>query len=125
LQREGGKYPDSWHYNHMDDPRTMSPGSIMPMYPWLLDDELDTSSTAPKIRAMMTLGVPYPEGYDKIANQDLVRQQNKIVNNLKESGIEALPNKEIIAMISYLQRLGTDIKGENKIVFGQIATTKP
>jgi len=55
----------------------------------------------------------------------LVRQQNKIVNNLKESGIEALPNKEIIAMISYLQRLGTDIKGENKIVFGQIATTKP
>jgi cytochrome c oxidase cbb3-type subunit I/II len=125
LQREGGKYPDSWHYNHMDDPRTMSPGSIMPMYPWLLDDDLDTTSTAPKIRAMMTLGVPYPEGYDKIANQDLVRQQNKIVNNLKESGIEALPNKEIIAMISYLQRLGTDIKGENKIVFGQIATTKP
>ena len=95
------------------------------IYDDLLDDDLDTTSTAPKIRAMMTLGVPYPEGYDKIANQDLVRQQNKIVNNLKESGIEALPNKEIIAMISYLQRLGTDIKGENKIVFGQIATTKP
>jgi cytochrome c oxidase cbb3-type subunit I/II len=103
----------------------MSPGSIMPMYPWLLDNELDTATTAPKIRAMMTLGVPYPEGYDKIANQDLVRQENKIAANLKESGIETVPNKEIIALISYLQRLGTDIKGENKIVFGQIATTKP
>ncbi|MEP7317986.1 MAG: cytochrome-c oxidase, cbb3-type subunit I, partial [Panacibacter sp.] len=58
LARIGGKYPDSWHYNHMFDPRIMSPGSIMPAYPWLMDNKLDTSSTPAKIRAMQTLGVP-------------------------------------------------------------------
>jgi cytochrome c oxidase cbb3-type subunit I/II len=125
LMREGGKYPDSWHYNHMDDPRSMSPGSIMPPYPWLLDDELDTASTSAKIRVMTSLGVPYPEGYDKIANKDLSRQEAKITASLKESGIETMPNKEIVALIAYLQRLGTDIKGENKITFGEVATTKP
>ena len=61
LAREGGKYPDSWHYNHMYDPRSMSPGSIMPQYTWLLDDAIDTASTPAKIRAMQTLGVPYPD----------------------------------------------------------------
>ncbi|MBS1566848.1 MAG: cytochrome-c oxidase, cbb3-type subunit I, partial [Bacteroidetes bacterium] len=55
LAREGGKYPDSWHYNHMMDPRIMSPGSIMPNYPWLLDNTIDTASTPAKIRAMQTL----------------------------------------------------------------------
>jgi cytochrome c oxidase cbb3-type subunit I/II len=125
LMRQGGKYPDSWHYNHMDDPRTMSPGSIMPQYPWLLEDDLDTASTPAKIRVMIRLGVPYPNEYDKIANADLVRQELKITKNLKESGIETPPNKEIIAIIAYLQRLGTDIKGENKIIFGQIDIEKP
>src|SRR5215207_5795502 len=43
LHRVGGKYPDSWHLNHMLDPTSMSPGSIMPSYPWLLDDDLDTT----------------------------------------------------------------------------------
>lgn len=118
LHRVGGKYPDSWHYNHMDEPTTMSPGSIMPAYPWLLDDELDTASTPAKIRAMITLGVPYPENYDKIANKDLMLQANQIVSNLKSSGIETPPNKEIISVIAYLQRLGIDIKGENKVLFG-------
>jgi cytochrome c oxidase cbb3-type subunit I/II len=118
LHRVGGKYPHSWHYNHMDEPTTMSPGSIMPAYPWLLDDELDTASTPAKIRAMITLGVPYPEGYDKIANKDLMAQANEIVENLKSDGVETPPNKEIISVIAYLQRLGIDIKGENKVLFG-------
>lgn len=118
LARQGGKYPNSWHYNHMDEPTTMSPGSIMPAYPWLLDDELDTASTPAKIRAMITLGVPYPEGYDKIANIDLMAQANEIVENLKSDGIQTPPNKEIISVIAYLQRLGIDIKGENKVLFG-------
>ncbi len=112
LAREGGKYPDSWHYNHMYDPRSMSPGSIMPQYVWLLDDNLDTSSTAAKIRAMKTLGVPYPAGYDKIANNDLVQQEDSITANLKKDKIETPPNKEIIALIAYLQRIGRDIKTE-------------
>jgi cytochrome c oxidase cbb3-type subunit I/II len=114
LHRIGGKYPDSWHYNHMLDPTSMSPGSIMPSYSWLLDNDLDTSSTAAKIRAMRTLGVPYPEGFDKIANKNLTAQSDSIAASLKKDGIETLSDKEIIAVIAYLQRLGTDIKATPK-----------
>lgn len=115
LHRVGGKYPDSWHYNHMLEPSSMSPGSIMPTYPWLLDDNLDTSSTAAKIRAMQTVGVPYPVGYDLIANKDLMHQADSIKNTLAESGIKTASNKEIVALISYLQRLGKDIKLTTKV----------
>lgn len=110
LHRVGGKYPDSWHYHHMEEPASMSPGSNMPPYPWLLTDKLDTTSTADKIRAMQTLGVPYPEGYAEVANRDLVIQAEKITKNLRESGVEAMSDTDIIAVIAYLQRLGTDIK---------------
>ena len=110
LQREGGKYGNSWHYNHLMDPRLMSPGSIMPEYSWLISQKLDTSTTAAKIRAMQTIGVPYPAGYDKIANQDLVKQAKGIADNLATDHIKVNSNKEIVAIIAYLQRLGTDIK---------------
>jgi cytochrome c oxidase cbb3-type subunit I/II len=110
LAREGGKQTDSWHYNHMYDPRSMSPGSIMPAYPWLLDRKIDTASTGAKIRAMQTLGVPYPEGYDKQANRDLMQQADAIASNLQKDKIETMSNVEIIALIAYLQRIGTDIK---------------
>jgi cytochrome c oxidase cbb3-type subunit I/II len=110
LAREGGKYPDSWHYNHMLEPNSMSPGSIMPTYSWLLDDDLDVSTLKSKIKAMQTLGVPYPAGYADIAEADLNKQAEIIAANLKKDGIETSPKKEIIAMIAYLQRMGTDIK---------------
>jgi cytochrome c oxidase cbb3-type subunit I/II len=112
LARLGGKYPDSWHYNHMVDPTSMSPGSIMPPYPWLLEDQIDGNSTIAKIKAMQRLGVPYPEGYDKIAVKDMEAQAKQIADNLKKDGIETLADREIIALIAYLQRLGKDIKGE-------------
>lgn len=125
LAREGNKYPDSWHYNHMYDPRSMSPGSIMPQYTWLLDNALDTASTPAKIRAMRTIGVPYPEGYDLQANKDLMQQANSIAANLKKDKIETPPNVEIVALIAYLQRLGTDIKAEpEKNVTTTITTNK-
>jgi len=114
LAREGGKYPDSWHYNHLYDPRSMSPGSIMPQYVWLLDNKLDTASTPAKIRAMKTLGVPYPDGYDKIANIDLMKQADSIASNLKKDKIETPSDVEIVALIAYLQRIGRDIKAEPK-----------
>ena len=114
LAREGGKNPNSWHYNHMDNPTIMSPGSIMPRYSWLLDNDLDTSTTPAKIRAMQTLGVPYEKGYDQLANTDLMAQAKTITENLKTDKIKTAPNKEIIAVIAYLQRLGKDIKGEQK-----------
>ncbi|TAH23885.1 MAG: cytochrome-c oxidase, cbb3-type subunit I [Cytophagales bacterium] len=110
VHRVGGKYPDSWHYNHMLDPQTMSPGSIMPSYPWLFEKDIDTSTTASKIAAMRTLGVPYPEGYESKANADLMKQANTIVAGLKESGNEVKSEREIVALIAYMQRLGTDIK---------------
>ena len=115
LARIGGKYPDSWHYNHMLEPQSMSPGSIMPSYPWLLDDAIDTATTAARIRAMQTLGVPYEKGYDQIANKELMAQAEKISKNLKADKIETAPNKEIIAMIAYLQRIGVDIKGAQPV----------
>lgn len=114
LARLGGKYPDSWHYNHMMEPSLMSPGSIMPRYGWLLDNDLDTASTPAKIRAMQTLGVPYAKGYDQQANKDLMTQANSIRISLKMDKIETPANKEIIALIAYLQRLGKDIKAEKK-----------
>ena len=117
LAREGhdkNKRPDSWHYTHMYDPRLTSPGSLMPRYVWLLDNKIDTASTPAKIRAMKTLGVPYPDGYDNIANRDLMRQADSIAGNLKKDKIETASNVEVIALIAYLQRLGRDIQGEAK-----------
>ncbi len=114
LARVGGKYPDSWHFNHMYDPSSMSPGSIMPNYPWLFKNDLDKDVTPAKIRAMQTLGVPYPEGYDMKANEDLEKQAKKIAANLEKDNIKISSDKEIIALIAYLQRIGTDIKLEQK-----------
>ncbi|MVN90583.1 cytochrome-c oxidase, cbb3-type subunit I [Mucilaginibacter aquatilis] len=110
LHREGGKYGNAWHYNHMMDPRLMSPGSIMPNYDWLLNQDLDTTTTAAKITAMRRLGVPYAPGYALKANQDLNKQAQEIADNLAKDHIKVKPNKEIVAIIAYLQRLGTDIK---------------
>jgi cytochrome c oxidase cbb3-type subunit I/II len=112
LHRIGGKYPDAWHYNHLDDPRLTSPGSMMPRYSWLLTQKLETNAVAPRIAALRKVGVPYPPGYEhQGAQKDLVAQAEKIVGNLKQGMITNAPaNTEIIALIAYLQRLGTDIK---------------
>lgn len=114
LARIGGKYPDSWHFNHMYEPSSISPGTIMPNYQWMFKDELDTALTGAKIRAMITLGVPYPKDYDRRANADLMAQANGIAANLAKDKITIGSNKEIIAMIAYLQRVGTDIKLQQK-----------
>ncbi|HSZ24341.1 MAG TPA: cytochrome-c oxidase, cbb3-type subunit I [Cytophagaceae bacterium] len=110
LHRIGGKYPDSWHYNHMLDPEITSPNSIMPSYSWMLERKLDASSISKKISAMRTIGVPYPLGYEAKAMEDLQKQANGISENLAKDNIKVSSDKEIIALIAYLQRLGTDIK---------------
>ena len=109
LHRIGAKYSDDWHYNHMFDPETTSPNSIMPRYPWLIRDVLDVSHLESKINALRTVGVPYAEGYETEALADLQKQAAEISKSLKSKGIECSSDKEIIAMIAYLQRLGTDI----------------
>ena len=116
LLRKGKlKKNDSWHFNHLYEPNAISEGTVMPRYLWLFDNNIDTAITPAKIRAMQKLGVPYPAGYDLRANEDLMMQANRIKDNLyAESKIKISSNKEIIAVIAYLQRLGTDIGLEQK-----------
>ena len=109
LHREGGKYPNSWHYHHMREPRSMSPGSIMPAYEWLYEQTLDTSMTQKKLQAMKTLGVPYTDGQITHSVSDLNRQAKEIQTQMETEKIKIGADKEIIALIAYLQRLGTDI----------------
>lgn len=110
LHRVGGKYPDSWHFNHMYDPRSMSPGSTMPPYPWLLEQPYDLEGLPDKITVMRKLGVPYEEGFEEEVQANAMAQAEKIVKSLEADGIETVPEAKIVALIAYLQRLGTDIK---------------
>lgn len=110
LQRVGGKYPDAWHYEHMRDPRSTSPGSIMPPYPWLLRDRIDPADIAASVRALRKVGVPYTD--DQIASvpAQLAAEGQEIVARLASSSIKTEPDREIVALIAYLQRLGKDGK---------------
>lgn len=131
LHRIGGKYSDNWHLNHMYDPQSTSSGSIMPGYKWLIKNELDKSITETKMEAMVTLGVPYTQEEIDNAQQNMLAQGKQIEDNLytdpdfaktyeadkkyaAENGEDfiEMKNREIVALIAYLQRLGTDIKVE-------------
>jgi cytochrome c oxidase cbb3-type subunit I/II len=115
LHRLGGKYPDSWHYNHMIEPTSMSPGSLMPAYPHFADYALDLSDLPAKITALRKLGTPYPRNFENEAIEKAKEQAVGIARKLKTEGVkdEGIENKEIVALIAYLQRLGADIKVEN------------
>ncbi len=119
LAREGTdklRRMNSWHYNHMMDPSSISAGSIMPAYPWMFENEIDLASLKAKMEAMVTLGVPYTQDEVNHGSELAMKQANTIYEDLKKDeknlllGEEGLQNNhEIIAMIAYLQRLGTDI----------------
>lgn len=112
LAREGAgnlKKTNGWHFRHFREPSSMSEGSIMPSYAFMLQDNLDTTDLAAKIHAMITLGVPYPKGYEENAIKDLDIQEQEISDNLLGDSIRVSPKKEVIALIAYVQRLGTDI----------------
>ncbi|MGE4347048.1 MAG: cytochrome-c oxidase, cbb3-type subunit I [Flavobacteriaceae bacterium] len=130
LMRVGGKYNDNWHFNHMWDPQSTSTGSIMPSYQWLFDNKpMDFSNTEAKMRALRKIGVPYTD--EEIANAqasikaqgeqiekslhndpEFVKSYEQSKKNAQARGEEFVPmsQREITAMIAYLQRLGTDIK---------------
>ncbi len=131
LHREGvtgkpfnGGRPDVWHFNHMYDPQSISSGSIMPRYQWLIHDKLDTHLTQKKMEAMVSLGVPYSPEDIANAPQHMEAQAKKIEASLmKDSQIQKsfgaetnvpLKDREIIALIAYLQRLGTDTAAKPK-----------
>ncbi len=109
LHRVGGKYPDAWHFVHMKQPGATSPGSIMPGYAWLYDAALDTSHVEGKVITLRRLGVPYPDGYERRAEADLRAQAARLAEGMAKGGLPANADREIIALIAYLQRLGTDI----------------
>jgi cytochrome c oxidase cbb3-type subunit I/II len=133
LHREGGKYNDNWHFNHMWNPQSTSPGSIMPGYKWLFANEaMDNSSTEAKMKVMQTLGVPYTDADIANAKQSIEKQSATIEKKLyndpdfvksyddskkkaaaKGEVFVPMKDREIVALIAYLQRLGTDIKVKN------------
>jgi cytochrome c oxidase cbb3-type subunit I/II len=121
IQREGDKYPDAWHFNHMENPRATSPGSIMPNFTWLYDQKLDLDVLPTRLGTLRRLGIPYPAGYENgPAQADVKAQVDRITLSLKNKDITVYPDgtaitnetREIFAVIAYLQRLGKDIKGE-------------
>ena len=129
LHRIGGKYNDNWHFNHFWDPQTVSEGSIMPRYTWLIRNKLDKSQTESKMKTLVSLGVPYTEEEIANAQQSMSEQAMQIEKNLlndpdfadtynseksaaQQNGEDFVDmrDREVVAMIAYLQRLGTDIK---------------
>jgi len=122
LHRVGAKYNNMWHFNHMLDPTKTSSGSIMPPYPWFYEDDLDVTQTVAKMETLVKLGVPYSKEEIATANDDRDKQALNIATDLMQyddvnseyESIEELKNKEIISLIAYLQRLGTDIKASKK-----------
>jgi cytochrome c oxidase cbb3-type subunit I/II len=106
LAREGGKYPHSWHYFHMRDPRQISPGSTMPVYPWLFTDKTDTAALPNKIAVQRKIGVPYPPMKEIEIQQSCETQAAAITAELRAAGAEVPPDREIVALIAYLQKLG-------------------
>ncbi len=106
LAHVGGKYPNVWHLQHMENPR-ISPGSIMPAYPWLLASDLDATALPRKIAVQRQLGVPYPNWTPEQITANVVQQSKAIAEDLRTAGAYVAPEKEIIALIAYLQHLGT------------------
>ena len=94
LARVGGRYSDDWHRAHLYNPRNVVPESIMPAYPWLVENKLDGKDTAAKLKAMRTLGVPYTDA-------DIAGAQAAVAGKT-----------EMDAMVAYLQSLGTALKNK-------------
>jgi cytochrome c oxidase cbb3-type subunit I/II len=108
VHRVGGKYNDAWHYEHMKDPRSTSPGSVMPVYSWLHENSYDPADVAASVTALHTLGHPYDEAVLADIPGAVRKQADEVVARLAESNIKTEPDREIVALIAFLQRLGTD-----------------
>jgi cytochrome c oxidase cbb3-type subunit I/II len=115
LARVGGRYPDSWHWLHFENPRNIEPRSNMPAFAFLLETPLDTSLTQARLRTLVRLGHPYSETEIENALVDLAAQAQGIVASLRADGIEldeTGARSEAIALIAYLQSLGRSVQGQ-------------
>jgi cytochrome c oxidase cbb3-type subunit I/II len=110
LHRLAQKYPDAWHYEHMRDPRSTSPGSVMPAYPWLLEATIDPGDVRASVQALKKTGVPYTDADVAGVAASLQAQGQEIVTNLAGADLETTADTEIVALIAYLQRLGREGK---------------
>jgi cytochrome c oxidase cbb3-type subunit I/II len=108
LHRVGGKYPDAWHYEHMRDPRSTSPNSIMPPYPWLLKWKVDPDDVSASLLALSRVGTPYTQDQIEHTADALKSQADPIVANMATANINVAWDDEIVALTAYLQRLGKD-----------------
>jgi cytochrome c oxidase cbb3-type subunit I/II len=106
LARVGGKYPNVWHLRHMEDPRSISVGSNMPNYPWLLTNPTDVAALPGKINVQRMLGVPYPAWSPAQITAEVNAQAKAIADDLRAAGAYVAPDKQIVAVIAYLQKLG-------------------
>ena len=95
LARVGGRYSDTWHRDHLNNPRAVVPESNMPAYSWLEKTKLNPAEVTPKFKAMQTLGVPYTD------------------QQVKDAASELVDKTEMDAVVAYLQILGTAIKNKN------------
>lgn len=110
LHRLSQKYPDAWHFEHMRDPRSTSPGSVMPPYPWLHTSSVDPDDVQASIRALKKAGVPYTDADVEGVAASLTSQGQQIVTSLAGANLETTVDREIVALIAYLQRLGREGK---------------
>jgi cytochrome c oxidase cbb3-type subunit I/II len=106
LARVGGKYPHAWHFDHLYDPRSISAGSIMPDYPWLFSHDADIGALKNKIDVLRTLGVPYPAMSADEISAAAMDQARQIARDLRTQQRLIAPEREIVALIAYLQKLG-------------------
>ncbi|MEZ5966969.1 MAG: cytochrome-c oxidase, cbb3-type subunit I [Planctomycetota bacterium] len=106
LARIGLKYDSLWHYQHMLDPRSTSPESNMPPFPWLAEDVVDAAFTTKKLKAMKSLGVPYTDEEIAGAEAAYKAQAETIVKDLAGKGATAKAESKLVALIGYLLRLG-------------------
>jgi cytochrome c oxidase cbb3-type subunit I/II len=113
LHRLSGKYPDSWHFRHMLDPREVTPGSIMPEYTWLFKKKTGFNILTKKLKVLKAIGVPYTDAEVSGAIDDAKAQAIEITEGMADAGVESkMKDKQIIALIAYLQRLGKDTAGD-------------
>lgn len=110
LARVGGKYSNLWHFRHFAKPQEVTAGSIMPRYPWLFDRKLDYATLPKKLSVLQTLGVPYSDEEISAAVEVAKQQALSITEDLQTTGSIPLEmqNREVIALIAYMQRLGID-----------------
>ncbi len=107
LARVGGRYPDLWHYRHLLNPRDIVTQSIMPEYPWLFEQKLDLSTIPRRFSVLQTLGVPYTDAQIETSIDVAKQEAQAMAKTLEEQGgPKAMEDKEITALVAYLQTLG-------------------